>query len=103
MREPRYEVVWPLGKLAYQTLSLAPRVSDLRDKTVCELSDWLFRAEEVFPMIRQLLQKQYPGSKFVDYTTFGNTHGPKESEVIAALPELLRKHRCDIAISGVGG
>ena len=102
MREPRYEVVWPLGKLNYQTLSLAPRVLDLRGKTICELSDWLFRVEEVFPIIRELLQKQYSGIKFVGYTTFGNTHGPKESEVLAALPELLRKHRCDVVISGVG-
>ena len=103
MREPRHEVVWPLGKLAYQTLSLAPRVSDLRGKTICELSDWLFKVEEVFPIIRESLQKQYPSIKFVDYTMFGNTHGPKESEVITALPKLLRKHRCDVVISGVGG
>jgi hypothetical protein len=76
---------------------------DLRNKTVCELSDWLFRTEDVFPVIREELQKRYPGVKFIEYTKFGNIHGPKEPEVITALPELLRKHRCDVAISGIGG
>ena len=103
MREPGYKVVWPLGELAYQVPSLGPRVSDLKGKTVCELSDWIFRAEEVFPMIRELLLGQYPSIKFIEYSVFGNTHGPKEAEVIAALPDRLHKHGCDAVISGVGG
>ena len=103
MREPEYKVVWPLGKLAYQMLSLGPRLSDLKGKTICELSDWMFRAEEVFPIIRELLLRRYPGIKFVNYSVFGNTHGPKEAEVIAALPDRLHKHGYDAVISGVGG
>ena len=102
MSEPVYEVVWPLGKSAYSILPQESRLSDLRGKTICELSDWLFRAEEVFPMIRETLTKQYADIKFVDYNVFGNVHGPTESEVIAALPDLLHKHGCDAAISGIG-
>ena len=103
MREPGYKVVWPLGELVYQRLSLGPRVSDLKGKTMCELSDWIFRAEEVFPMIRGLLLGQYPSIKFIEYSAFGNTHGPTEAEVIAALPDRLHQHGCDAVISGVGG
>ena len=99
---PVYEVVWPLGKSVYSILTHKPRLSDLRGKTICELSDWLFRSEEVFPQIRELLPKQYPGMKFVDYTTFGTTHGAKDTELVAALPELLHKHGCDAVISGMG-
>lgn len=102
MREPLYRVVWPLGKLAYQTPPLAPRLSDLKGKTLGELSDYRFRAEEIFPMIRELLRKRYPGIKFVEYSVFGNTHSPKEEEVIAALPDLLYKHGCNTVISGIG-
>lgn len=102
MSEPMYEVVWPLGKSVYETVSLAQRVPDLRGKTVCELWELLFRGDEIFGIIRELLSKRYPDIKFVDYTVFGDTHGAKEREVIAALPGLLHKHHCDIVISGVG-
>jgi hypothetical protein len=53
-------------------------------------------------MIRELLSKQYPGIKFFDYTTFGNIHGPKETEIISALPDRLREHGCDAVIAGIG-
>ncbi|MBI2906630.1 MAG: hypothetical protein HYX92_03120 [Chloroflexi bacterium] len=103
MGEPVYEVVWPLGRSAYDTLPLAPRGPDLRGKTVCELWDRIFRGEKIFPLLRESLSKQFPGIKFVDYTSFGNTTGPKQREVIATLPDLLRRHNCDAVISGVGG
>lgn len=102
MGEPVYEVVWPLGKSVYETLRLARRAPDLRGKTICELWDWLFKGDEVFPIIRESLLKRYPDIEFVDYTVFGNTHGPKEREVMAAVPDLLHKHGCDAVISAVG-
>jgi hypothetical protein len=98
-----YEVVWPLGKIMSEKVTLAPRISDLSGKTIGELSDYGFRAEEIFPLIRASLSKRYPGIKFVEYPTFGNTHGPQEAEIIATLPEMLRQYGCDAVISGVGG
>ena len=103
MGESTYKVVWPLGKLAYEKVSPAHCVPDLSYKTICELWDWRFRGEEIFPIIRESLLDQYPGIKFVGSTKFGSTHCAKEAEVIAALPDLLRKHGCDAVISGVGG
>ncbi|MFH1486726.1 MAG: hypothetical protein ABIH46_11705 [Chloroflexota bacterium] len=102
MTEPAYEVVWPLGRSSYETIHMASRPPDLSGKTVCELWEWLFRGDEMFTILRDVLSKRYPGIKFVDYNTFGSTHGSKEREVIAALPELLRKHGCDAVISAVG-
>lgn len=102
MTDSMYEVVWPLGKLAYEPLPPAPRISDLRGKTVCELSNYMFRVEEVFPIIRQLWGEQYPGIKFIDYPQIGNIHGWNEAEVLANLPEVLRKLGCDVAVGGVG-
>lgn len=101
-KEPGYDVVWPLGKLVSEAVRFAPRVSDLSGQTICELWDWAFRGEEIFPIIRESLLKRYPGVNFIDYTVFGNIHGPQEAEVIAALPNLLRKHACDAVIVGVG-
>ena len=98
-----YEVVWPLGKIMSEKVTLAPRIPDLSGKTICELSDYGFRAEEIFPLIRASLSRRYPGIKSVEYPTFGNTHGPQEAEIIATLPEKLRQYGCDAVISGVGG
>lgn len=103
MQEPDYRIVWPLGKLAYQPVDLKPRLSDLKTKTICELSDYGFRAEEIFPIVRESLAKLYPGIKFVKYPVFGNTHGPQELEIIDGLAEKLQKYGCDAVISGVGG
>jgi hypothetical protein len=103
MQEPGYRVVWPLGKAAYQLVALKSRPSSLTGLTICELSDYGFRAEEIFPLVRELLRKRYPGIKFIVYPAFGNIHGLKEDEIISSLPEKLRKYSCDAVISGVGG
>lgn len=103
MQEPTYKVVWPLGKLDYQPVTLKQRPVDLNGLTVCELSDYGFKAEVIFPLIRKLLKQRYPDIKFIDYSNFGNTHGVQEDEVITGLPEKLQKFGCDAVISGVGG
>ena len=102
MTEPVYQVVWPLGKSVYEDLPIADEIPDLSGKTVCELWDWLFKGDEVFSILREVLARQHPGVKFVDYTQFGNTAGRNEREVVAALAERLREHRCDAVISGIG-
>lgn len=102
MKGPVYEVAWPLGRSVYETVPLAHRAADLERKTICELWDWLYKGDQMFPIIRECLSKRYPGIKIIDYTVFGNTHGPNEREVIAAVPGLLRKHGCDAVISAVG-
>ncbi|MBI2906326.1 MAG: hypothetical protein HYX92_01580 [Chloroflexi bacterium] len=102
MQEPTYEVVWPLGKSVSERVPLANRASDLSGKTVCEVWDWLFRGGEIYPIIRESLAARYPGIKFVDYTAFGDTHGAKEKEVMAALPGRLIDYKCDAVISGIG-
>lgn len=102
MDDATYAVVWPLGKSAYDSLPLAKRPLDLRGKTICELWEWLFRGDEIFPTLRNLLSRRYQDLKFVDYSQFGDIHGPREREILAALPELLKRHNCDVVISGVG-
>ncbi len=102
MREPVYQVVWPLGKSAYEILPVADIASSLGGKTVCELWDWAFRGQEMFAVIRETLKQRFPDIRFVDYDKFGNILGRNDAEVIAALPALLRQHGCDAVISAVG-
>ena len=100
--EPVYEVVWPLGRSAYATRAPQARIADLSGKTVGELWDYLFRGEEIFPLVREELKARFPGIKFVSYDVFGNVHGPQQRELVAAVPELLKQHGCDAVISAIG-
>lgn len=100
--EPCYEVVWPLGKTVSRPVALAPALHDLNGKTVCEIWDWVFRGDQMYAILNEELRKRYPGIKIVDHKTMGDSHGRNEREYVANLESLLRQHRCDAVISGVG-
>jgi hypothetical protein len=100
--EPVYDVVWPLAPSAAPSGVLAARSPQLDGKTVGELWDYLFKGEEIFPLIRRALAARYPGIRFVEYERLGSTHGRDEAELARTLPEALRKHGCDAVISAVG-
>ena len=97
-----HEVVWPRGKKTIEGARFAKRLDTLEGKTVCNLWDWLFRGDEISPMLEKELQKRFPGIKFVSYEVFGSTHGGDEAKVLAALPDKLKQNKCDAVISGVG-
>jgi len=96
-----YEVVWPRGKKAGEGIASAERLKTLEGKTICELSNTIFRSNEIFPIIERELSKRYAGIHFVSYDVFGTGHG-KEPEVVAKLPDMLRESKSDAVISGVG-
>lgn len=100
--EPTYEALWPLGKPAYEERSPSARVADLNGKVIGELWDYLFRGEEIFPILREQLKTRFPGIRFVTYDTFGNVHGPQQRELVARVPGLLEQHRVDAVISAIG-
>lgn len=100
--EPAYEVVWPLAPAAHRERKLNARLVDLNGKTICELWDELFRGETMFPAIRAALRARYPTVRFVDYTHFGNPHGPRQKDIIAGLAGKLHAHGCDAVISAIG-
>ena len=102
LSEPLYEVVWPLGKSCYDTRAPNERIADLGGKTVAELWDYLFRGEDIFPLVRTRLSERFPGIRFVTYDVFGNVHGPQQRELVADVPKLLKQHGCDAVISAIG-
>jgi hypothetical protein len=81
---------------------MKPRIADLAGKTIAELSHGGFRDQEVRPIMEETLAKRFPGVKFIPHTAFGYIHGPNGPESLARLPENLRKHGCDAAITGIG-
>jgi len=100
--EQRYDVLWPLARRAVSGHAAAQRLPDLNGKTVCELWDVIFRGETIYPLVREFIQQRFPRARFVGHAEFGNFHGAREREVIAALPDKLRAHKADAAIIGIG-
>ena len=100
--EPRYDVLWPLSRKAVKATAAAPRIPDLNGKVVAELWDAILRGDIIYPVVREYIKARFPRVQFVGYSEFGNFHGPREREVVAALPDKLRAHRVDAAIVGVG-
>ena len=96
-----YEVVWPRGKKAGEGIACAERLKTLQGKTIGELSNTIFRSNEIFPIIEREISRRYADIDFVSFDVFGAGHG-KEAEVVAKLPDMLRESKCDAVISGVG-
>jgi hypothetical protein len=102
LEEPAYAVVWPLAPPAATAGTMAVRPYDLDGKCIGELWDYLFKGEEIFPLIRAALKARYPGVSFVPYDKLGNIHGRDEAELAANLPILLRQHGVDAVIAAIG-
>ena len=97
-----FSVVWPRSEKTMAISDLAPRLDTLEGKTVCQLWDYLFRGDEIFPLIETEMTKRYPGVKFVRYSEFGSTHGDDEREILENLPRRLKELGADAVISGMG-
>lgn len=102
MSEPLYEVVWPLGRSTWNARGVNARVSDLNGKVIGELWDYLFRGEEIFPLIRETMTKMFPGIRFITYEIFGDIQGANQEVVLEKLPAALAGHDVDAVITGIG-
>lgn len=102
MTEPSYDVVWPGSPSGIEHRDLAPRLDTLDGKRIGFLWDYLFRGDELFPILERELAARYPDATFVGYDVFGNTHGGDEAEMIDRLPDSLRSQAVDAVVSGMG-
>jgi hypothetical protein len=96
-----YEVVWPLSKSTATLTPLAAPIADLNGKTICEIRH-SFRSDETFPMIEQLLLKQFPTIKFVSNMEMPDLPATTAAEM-TALTNMLKQKGCDALLSGNGG
>ena len=105
MSEAEFEAVWPLGRHAgpAQAEPKAHRPLDLNSARVAFVWTYNRKGDEMFRIMQGMLRGEYPDIAFVDYDVFGNIHGASEAEVVAALPQLLRQHKADVAVIGIGG
>jgi len=99
----RFELYDPTGAVEVTQLH-APRLADLHGKTICELSDGTWEDHRTFPLIRELLQKQYPTAKFIPYTDFPHGSGSggylMDDDKVA---DMVKKRGCQAVITGNAG
>lgn len=97
-----YEVVWPSSPQGVQQQRLAPRLDTLDGNRVAFLWDYVFRGDELFPVLKEALEDRHVGIEILDYQEFGNLHGSDEKEKVARLPDDLRDRSVDAVVSGMG-
>ena len=100
--EPQYEAVWPKSPRGVHARALAPRLGDLAGKRIGFLWDYMFRGDELFPVIERELQARFSAVEFVGHDAFGNVHGPEEHQVVGAIPSVIAARGVDAVVSGVG-
>ena len=100
--EPSFAVVWPRSPLGVRPARLAPRLDSLAGRRVGFLWDYMFRGEELFPVLGRELQARCPGVELVGYDVFGNVHGPEESQVVGEIPSVIAARGVDAVVAGIG-
>jgi hypothetical protein len=97
-----YEVVWPRSPKTAEVTPLAPRLESLEGRTIAFLWDYLFRGDEIFPLLERELAARYKRLRFIPYSEFGTTHGVGEHEVLAGLARRFEELGVDAVVSGMG-
>jgi hypothetical protein len=100
--EATFDVMWPQSPRGVQRRRRAERLDGLSGKRIAFLWDYLFRGDELFPILRRELTERYPTVEIIDYTVFGNLHGGDERERVAQLGDQLRGLGADAVVSGMG-
>lgn len=102
MASNSYRVVWPRSARTVEAKALAPRLTSLAGKTIGFVWDFLFRGDEIWPLLKQELSARYSGLKFVDHDAFGSTHGEDEHQVLKTMPAKIAQLKVDAIVSGMG-
>jgi hypothetical protein len=101
-----FHVISPAGVDRVERRTVAPRINDLSRKTVGEIWNGVFRGDETFPIVRDLLKKRFPGIKIIPYTEFpffpGDDRPTSQHELAKKIAGLAREKGCDAVISGNG-
>ena len=81
---------------------MAERLDGLAGRRIAFLWDYVFRGDEVFPVLARELRARFDGVEIVGFETFGNLHGADERERVGRLPDDLRDRGVDAVVSGMG-
>ena len=81
------------------TLLSAPRLETLAGKTICELSNAQWESDRIFPVVRELLQKQFPTAKILPYTEVISLRPDLEN--LEHVSKVVKEKGCQAVITGM--
>lgn len=102
MAGAEYEVLWPLSRKTLKDTVMSRRFADGSAKRIGFVWDYMFRGEEIFPILEAELTARFEGLEVVGYDTFGNIHGGDEASRVQQLPHVLATYRVDAVVCGNG-
>ena len=80
----------------------AGRLATLDGARIGFVWDYMFRGEEIFPILEAELKSRFTGIEIIGYDTFGNIHGGDQAARVKALPHVLAQYRVDAVVCGNG-
>ncbi|MFC1916138.1 hypothetical protein ACFLW4_05555 [Chloroflexota bacterium] len=100
-----YQVLSPEGQNVTEVAKQVSYLSELKGKTVCEVSNGYFKSGVTFRLIRKFLQDR--GVKVIPYTEFPilyvHDNTAEQLARVDATVSLLKEKGCDAVIVGNGG
>ncbi len=90
----------PTGAIVVSKL-FNPRLDTLEGKTICMVSDDMWQSSRTFPLIADLLQKQFPTAKIIPWDKFPS--GSSNLQNDAEMGNKLKAAGCQAAIVGNAG
>ncbi len=99
-----FEVVSPIGEPKVQPEPPPTKISDFRGKTVCQVWNAEFRADQVFTALTDLLKKRFPDIKVIPWTDVPTTQQRMDvNKNMEDLREAYLEKGCDAVITATGG
>jgi hypothetical protein len=99
-------VVSPAGLDAVKRSGSSPRLESFSDKTIGEIWNGVFKGDQTFPMIRELLKKKFPSVKIIPYTEFphntGTDNPTQQRENARRVAAMAKEKGCHAVITGMG-
>ena len=104
---PTYRVVRPTGDVVYPMVEQAPRLDKLENQMICMVSNQGFKSHVTFPVIEDLLRKDYPNLKLILPDDMPRAQKPPamgaKDRATEAMVAALEEKGCQAVISGNGG
>jgi hypothetical protein len=83
------------------TQLFSPRLPSLNGKTICEMANYNWEWKRTFPIVHELLQRQFPDAKIIPYdqTVSSRTH----LEDLQNVAKVVKEKKCQAVIIGNAG
>ncbi len=100
----KFEVVSPIGEPKAQPEPQATKITDFKGKTIGQVWNAEFRANQVFTALTELLKKRFPYIEVVSWTELPTTQQRMDiNKNMEDLRQAYLQKGCDAVITATGG